>query len=552
MADSHDPREGGDPQRPVPRYGQYGSGAGRSGADGSGAQGPGSPWTADETQPIPSASRSADDDVRYPGETREYSGVYQPADASSGDRDAYGQGAVHGHGAAYDDGARPAVGAASGAGGGGGHDGGYGGPGPAGSGYPAQDGRGGTKTKRRFSGGAMIAGMALAGLLGAGTAVGTGAVATGSGTNSTNSSPVIVNNTDSVNEITGATQKALPSVVTISATSGNQAGTGSGVVLDDQGHILTNTHVVTLDGASSNANLEVQTSDGSVRKATVVGTDPESDLAVITVDAKGLTPAEFADSSKLNVGDAAIAIGAPLGLSGTVTDGIVSTLNRTIAVASSAAQETPDTSQSQQGKGSGGQDFFFNFPDNGQSGSRSAKSSVYLNVLQTDAAINPGNSGGALVNSSGQVIGINVAIASAAGSSSGDESSSGNIGVGFSIPSNTAKRVADEIIKDGKATHGYLGASVTDYTAPGSSSGQFSSGALVLKVESGSPAADAGLKANDVVTKFNGKSVTDADALTAGVRELAAGSQAEITFRRGNDEKTATVTLGNAADQKSN
>ena len=485
MADSYDPRAGGDPQRPVPRYGQYGSGT-----EGTGQ---GSPWHAQDTQPIPPAGE-------HPGATGGYQyGTY------SGGQDGYTA-------------ASQPVGGAGTA----------------------------TTPKRKFSAGALVAGMVLAGLIGAGTAVGTGALAENNGVSAAgNSSPVIVNNTESVNQITGATHKASPSVVTISASAGGRAGTGSGVILDDQGHILTNTHVVTLDGASSDANLEVQTSDGSVRKASLVGTDPESDLAVIKVDPSGLTPAEFGDSSKLNVGDTAIAIGSPLGLSGTVTDGIVSTLNRTIAVASSAAQETPEDSQ----QGGGGQDFFFNFPDNGQSSSQSAKSSVYLNVLQTDAAINPGNSGGALVNSSGQVIGINVAIASAAGSSSNDSSSSGNIGVGFSIPSNTAKRVADEIIKDGKATHGYLGASVSAYTPSGSNSEQFSSGALVRSVQDGSPAADTGLRANDVITQFNGKRITDADALTAGVRELAAGTEAEVTYRRGGDEHTAKVRVGDAAEQ---
>ena len=486
MADSYDPRAGGDPQRPVPRYGQYGSGT--EGA------GQGSPWHAQDTQPIPPAGE-------HPGAT----GGYQYGTYSGG------QGG-------YTAASQPAGGAAT-----------------------------ATTPKRKFSAGALVAGMVLAGLIGAGTAVGTGALAENNGVSAAgNSSPVIVNNTESVNQITGATHKASPSVVTISASAGGRAGTGSGVILDDQGHILTNTHVVTLDGASSDANLEVQTSDGSVRKASLVGTDPESDLAVIKVDPSGLTPAEFGDSSKLNVGDTAIAIGSPLGLSGTVTDGIVSTLNRTIAVASSAAEDTPDDSQQSPG---GPQDFFFNFPDNGQSGSQSAKSSVYLNVIQTDAAINPGNSGGALVNSAGEVIGINVAIASAGGSS-GESSASGNIGVGFSIPSNTAKRVADEIIKDGKATHGYLGASVSPYVPSGSSSDQFSSGAKVRSVESGSPAADAGLKPDDVITSFNGKPITDADALTAGVRELAAGSEAEVVFKRGNDEQKATVTVGNAADQK--
>ena len=527
MADSHDPRTGGDPQGPVPPYGQYGAGQ-RGGAaspqDGSG-------WQSQETRPIPPAG--AEGSPQYGGASYGDAPGGGPYGGGPYDGAGYNGGGYSGGG--YDDASGAGYPPAAGGPGWDGQDGGA---------YPAQDGA--AAPKRKFSGGTMIAGMALAGLLGAGVAVGAGAVGDTSATGGTSSSPVIVNDTESVNEITAATQKASPSVVTISAASGNEAGTGSGVLLDDQGHVLTNTHVVTLDGAASDAKIEVQAADGSVRKATVVGTDPESDLAVIKIDPNGLTPAVFGDSDKLNVGDAAIAIGAPLGLSGTVTDGIVSTLNRTIAVASSAAEDTPDDSQQSPG---GPQDFFFNFPDNGQSGSQSAKSSVYLNVIQTDAAINPGNSGGALVNSAGEVIGINVAIASAGGSSS-ESSASGNIGVGFSIPSNTAKRVADEIIKDGKATHGYLGASVSPYVPSGSSSDQFSSGARVRSVESGSPAADAGLKPDDVITSFNGKPITDADALTAGVRELAAGSEAEVVFKRGNDEQKATVTVGNAADQK--
>ncbi|WP_431813845.1 S1C family serine protease [Kocuria sp. cx-455] len=398
---------------------------------------------------------------------------------------------------------------------------------------------------KKFSGGAMIAGMLLAGLIGAGAAVGTDALNdNGSGMSGTgNTSPVIVNDTDSVNSTTAATQKASPSVVTISATGNNEQGTGSGVVIDDQGHIVTNTHVVTLDGTASNATIEVQSSDGSVRSAEIVGTDPQSDLAVLKVDPQGLTPAEFADSDQLNVGDTAIAIGAPLGLSGTVTDGIVSTLNRTISVASSAAPDTPAESEESPG---GPQDFFFNFPDNGESGSQQAQSSVYLNVIQTDAAINPGNSGGPLIDSEGKVIGVNVAIASAAGSS---DTAAGSIGVGFSIPSNTAKRVAQEIIDNGTATHGYLGASVSANTESSDASGQFSSGARVRSVESGSPADDAGLRADDVVTEFNGKRIEDADALTATVRELAAGSEAEMTYIRNGNEETTKITVSDAAEQ---
>ena len=155
---------------------------------------------------------------------------------------------------------------------------------------------------------------------------------------------MIVNNKDDVNAITAAAVKASPSVVTIKATSGSDGGTGSGIILDGEGHVLTNTHVVTLDGKAAKAAIEVRTSDGKVYTAQIVGTDPLSDLAVIKMDnASGLVPATLGDSGKLNVGDTAVAIGSPLGLTGTVTDGIVSTLNRTISVASSAAPKDGPT-----------------------------------------------------------------------------------------------------------------------------------------------------------------------------------------------------------------
>lgn len=436
---------------------------------------------------------------------------------------------------------------------------GYGYPqsGPAGSEpqYAAADnsphgGATAAKTGRTFSSGVLITGMLLAGLIGAGAAVGTEALTGSGGGTTTAHAPILINDKDSVNAVAGAAQKISPSVVTIAASAGNESGAGSGVVLDDQGHILTNTHVVTLDGATAIAALEVRADDGSVRTAKIVGTDPESDLAVIKVDPSGLTPAAFGDSDKLNVGQQAIAVGAPLGLSGTVTNGIISTLNRTIAVASSAAPEAaPESEQSSPAPSSGSNDFFFNFPGNGEQ-KQQANSSVYLNVIQTDAAINPGNSGGPLVNTNGEVIGINVAIASAGNSASGESGGTGNIGVGFSIPSNTAKRVADELIKTGKATHGYLGASVSAHTPNGTQSGQFSDGALVRSVQNGSPADEAGLRANDVVIKVDETVIQDADTLTAAVRQQAAGTEVELTYLRGGDEHTTKVTLGNAADQK--
>ncbi|HEY8752315.1 MAG TPA: trypsin-like peptidase domain-containing protein [Arthrobacter sp.] len=404
------------------------------------------------------------------------------------------------------------------------------------------------RRKAAFGVGTLVASILAAGLVGGGVAtVGSGTLFRNGSTSaaSSNSQPgtVIVNNKDDVNAITAAALKASPSVVTISATSGSSGGTGSGIVLDDQGHILTNTHVVTLDGQSANAALEIRTSTGNVVKATLVGTDPLSDLAVIKVDdTSGLTPATLGDSSKLNVGDTAIAIGAPLGLTGTVTDGIVSTLNRTISVASSAAPKQGDSSS--QG---GGQGFQFAPPGGGQGQSTANQGSISINVIQTDAAINPGNSGGALVNSKGEIIGVNVAIASA-GSSSASSSSSGNIGVGFSIPINNAKRVAQSIIDTGKASHGQLGVSVKEKAATGSTSG-FSVGADVATVEANSAGAKAGIKVGDVVTKFNDLVISDPNQLTAAVREQPGGGSAKITILRNGQEQTLDVTLGTAPDQ---
>ncbi|MET4620352.1 putative serine protease PepD [Arthrobacter sp. 2762] len=409
---------------------------------------------------------------------------------------------------------------------------------------PGQQSSVGTKRKPAFGIGTLIASILAAGLVGGGVVAGSTvlldnpAPAASSGGQS---STVIVNNKDDVNVITAAAAKASPSVVTIKATSGNEGGTGSGIIIDDQGHILTNTHVVTLDGATSSAAIEVRTSDGKVLKAKVVGTDPLSDLAVIKVDnTSGLVPATLGDSSKINVGDTAVAIGSPLGLTGTVTDGIVSTLNRTISVASSAApKEGTDDSQG------GDQGFQFAPPGGGQSQPSANEGSISINVIQTDAAINPGNSGGALVNSKGEIIGVNVAIASA-GSGTAD-SSTGNIGVGFSIPINHAKRVAQEIIDTGKASHGQFGVSVRSKSSTGSDSG-FSVGAEVASVTTGSAAAKAGIKVGDVVTKFGDYQVTDPNQLTAAVREQSAGAKVKVTIQRNGQSQEVEVTL-DAAQQ---
>jgi putative serine protease PepD len=406
---------------------------------------------------------------------------------------------------------------------------------------PAEAGAGSAATAdARVGAGKIVAIMVAAALVGGAAGVGGAAASTSlfAGSNQTvvtsGPSSVTVNNADEVTQTTAIAAKVLPSVVTISASSSSSGGTGSGVVLTADGYVVTNTHVVTLDGATGDADITVTTSDGKVYKASVVGTDPTYDLAVIKLeDASGLTPVEFADSSALNVGDVTVAVGAPLGLSNTVTTGIVSALNRSIQIASSAAPEEGDE---QQPDGGGESPFQFDFGQGQQPGA--ATSSISISVIQTDAAINPGNSGGALVDAEGKLIGINVAIASTGGSGS---SEAGSIGVGFSIPSNIAKRITDEIIADGEATHGLLGAMVGDAA---SREGATTAGAYISEVTPGGAAAEAGLKAGDVVTSFAGLPITDATDLTAQVRALAGGAKATVVYERDGATASAEVTLG--------
>ncbi|MFF2051319.1 trypsin-like peptidase domain-containing protein [Leifsonia sp. NPDC058194] len=422
-------------------------------------------------------------------------------------------------------------------------------PAPGAPGAPAAD----RPAKKRNTGliiATLAIGALVGGLAGAGAGVGIYSAAnSNSATIKTVSGPqnITVNDANNATTVTAVAAKASPSVVTISVTASSEGGTGSGIVLTSDGYILTNTHVVTLDGAASDVSISVTDNDGKIYSAKIVGTDPTTDLAVIKLDgASGMTPMTFADSSKLNVGDTAVAIGAPLGLSGTVTDGIVSALNRSISIASSAAPKSSDGSSS--GDGSSQNPFNFDFPGQGGSGSQqqqtTTQGTISLPVIQTDASINPGNSGGALLNSKGELIGVNVAIASASGSSSGSSGQSGSIGVGFAIPANLAKRVSDELIKSGTASHGLLGASVADAS---SDSKATTVGALIKDVTSGGAAANAGLKAGDVVVNFNGVPITDATDLTAQVRALAAGASAELTYTRDGQTKTATVTLGSLA-----
>jgi putative serine protease PepD len=323
---------------------------------------------------------------------------------------------------------------------------------------------------------------------------------------------VVIKDAQNATSTTAAAAKAAPSVVTIYVSASGGSGSGSGVVLSADGYVLTNNHVVTLDSSTNQATVQVRTSDGTLYDATVVGTDPTSDLAVVKLsNAAGLTPASFADSDKVQVGDLAVAIGAPLGLSNTVTDGIISATNRAVATGSDQEQ-------------------------------------TVIDALQTDAAINPGNSGGPLVDAEGEVVGINTAIASVASSDlPGQQSTqSGNIGVGFAIPADTAQRIAQEIIKNGKATHALLGVSAT--TAAASSDSAVGTGAQLVSVQDGSPAADAGLQAGDVITAVGDRTVTSSTELTAAVRSAKPGDTVTLTVRHGSDSSKVDVTLDAASD----
>jgi putative serine protease PepD len=345
---------------------------------------------------------------------------------------------------------------------------------------------------------------------------------------------VVINNASAVTDISAVAAKASPSVVTIKVTTATSGGSGSGVIISSDGYIVTNAHVVTLSGATNEAIWQVEDSRGLLYNATMVGTDPTVDLAVLKVEGvTDWTPIEWADSGKLNVGDVTIAMGAPLGLAGTVTTGIISALNRSIQIGNSAVPDQSDSTTPDQENPFD----FFQFDDGqGQGQTQSSQASITIPVIQTDAAINRGNSGGALLDSQGRLIGINVAIASAGSASSG-----GSIGVGFALPSNLAKRVTSEIIATGSATHGLLGASVSDQALQKDST---SVGAVVKEVVAGSAAEKAGIQPGDIVISVNGVPISSSSDLTATIRSLAAGTTTDLVIVRGGKPQTITVTLG--------
>ncbi|MEV4300244.1 S1C family serine protease [Microbispora rosea] len=367
--------------------------------------------------------------------------------------------------------------------------------------------RKGTLTARQKAG----AGLALVAVaLGGGV---TGALVANSvnGGQTVIASPVVKGVSNSSTTTIAAVAKAImPSVVSIEVKTATAGGEGSGVILSADGLILTNNHVVSIGGGGG-GTVTVKFSDGKTASAVVKGTDPTTDLAVIQAQGvSGLTPASLGDSDKLQVGDGVLAIGSPLGLEGSVTSGIVSALDRTLT-------EAPEEQQQPQ------------FPWGMEQQQPQSQGNTIGGMIQTDAAINPGNSGGALVNTNGQVVGINTAIATSG-------SSSGNIGVGFAIPINTAKLVSDQLIKTGKATHAFLGVSVADAVGG-------ASGAVVSSITAGSPAEKAGLKEGDLITKINDKVVDSAEALVGTIRSSRAGDKVTITFTRDGKENTITTAL---------
>jgi putative serine protease PepD len=325
-------------------------------------------------------------------------------------------------------------------------------------------------------------------------------------------SPAVGSQDDAPDEpLSQAAAAVLPSVVSITFESNAGAGTGSGVIISSDGQILTNNHVVAQ--VADGGQLSVTFSDGSEADARILGRDPATDLAVIQAeDVSDLTAAKLGSSADLHVGDTVLAIGSPLGLDGSVSAGIVSALDRSITLSNDEPQSPFD---------------------NG--GGLQTTPSAVIDAIQTDAAINPGNSGGALINADGEVVGINTAIASLAGGG-GVGSQGGNIGVGFAIPIDAARSIAEQLIENGEVTHAFLGVRIAD--------AENGEGAVVGQVDEGQPAADAGLEQGDVITKVDDTEITSGSDLTSAIRSHQPGDKVTITYTRDGDEKTAEVTLG--------
>ena len=302
-----------------------------------------------------------------------------------------------------------------------------------------------------------------------------------------------------VGSVAEIAQRVLPSVVSIEAIANDGGSTGSGFVIDSAGYILTNNHVIAAS-VSSGGKISVRLNDGSDYDAKVIGRDSSYDLAVLKITGAKLKALQFGDSDKIAVGDSVIAIGSPLGLTGTVTLGIISAKDRAVTAGESESENS------------------------------------FINALQTDAAINPGNSGGPLVDATGAVIGVNSAIATLGSSMN---SQTGSIGLGFAIPINQARKTAEQLIKNGKATYPVIGVSV-DMNYSGK-------GALIAKandaISKGGPADKVGLKGGDVITEFDGREISSAEELIVAIRSHNVGDSVKITYKRGAVSKSVTLTL---------
>uniref|UniRef100_UPI001EE7D468 S1C family serine protease n=1 Tax=Streptomyces sp. E2N171 TaxID=1851914 RepID=UPI001EE7D468 len=312
--------------------------------------------------------------------------------------------------------------------------------------------------------------------------------------------------------VAGIAAQALPSVVTLHVSGGGKAGTGTGFVLDDRGHILTNDHVV--EPAGKNGDITVTFHSGDTAEATVVGRDSGYDLAVVRVKGvRGLTPLPLGNSDNVRVGDPVVAIGAPFDLAGTVTSGIIS------------ARERPITAGGENGDGS---------------------DVSYVDALQTDAPINPGNSGGPLLDGKGRVVGINSAIRSADGGLDPEGGQSGSIGLGFAIPINQGKRVAEELIEHGKATHPVIGITLDmEYGGDGARvAAEGSDGGP--PVSTGGPGAEAGIRPGDVITEVDGRPVHSGEELIVKTRAHRPGDRLELTLERNGEERTVSLVLGSS------
>ena len=354
------------------------------------------------------------------------------------------------------------------------------------------------------SGGKLLAGVALVALLVGGVAGGTVGYLTGGSSGPASNAldapkPAQQTGNAPAGSVESVAQKLSPSVVELQVSGQQGAGEGSGFVISTDGYILTNNHVVEV--GANGGQIQAVFQDGRKAAAKVVGRDPTTDIAVVKVTGVGnLTPVELGRSDDLRVGQSVVAIGSPFELAGTVTSGIVSSLHRPVRAGGSSGDQT-----------------------------------TVMDAVQTDAAINPGNSGGPLANMSGQVIGINSAIYSPQSESGGQgqgASQGGNVGIGFAIPIDQARRTADTIIKTGQAVQTYIGAEVKD--AP-------QGGAELGAITAGSPADKAGLKAGDVVTKIDDRPIDSADTLVAAVRTRAPDEKATFTL---SDNRTVEVTFG--------